>query len=169
MNKNKGFTLIELLIVISIVAMLSSIILNYLGSARNKGNDTQKIQSLKQVLIAINLYYQDNGYYAADTTALTTAAVKNGNRPYIISVPTSIIYNGLTDSTGGNCSATPTTCSYYHIAIPLSENTNRILVNDANIKQLTGDAVVNGKSDDCIGPDTNPPPGKCYDITPDHQ
>lgn len=44
MKNSKGFTLIEIMVVIAIVAALSAVVLAFLGSSRNKGNDS-KIQS----------------------------------------------------------------------------------------------------------------------------
>ena len=63
--KAKGFTLIELLVVISIIALLSSIVLASLSSARSKARDSQRIQEIKQIQTALELYRQDNGRYPA--------------------------------------------------------------------------------------------------------
>jgi type II secretion system protein G len=62
MNKN-GFTLIELLVVISIISLLSSVVLASLNDARGKARDAQRIQQLKQVQAALELYYSENGEY----------------------------------------------------------------------------------------------------------
>ncbi|MCD6568701.1 type II secretion system protein, partial [bacterium] len=42
-HKNKGFTLIEMLIVISIIALLASMILVGMGGARAKARDSRRI------------------------------------------------------------------------------------------------------------------------------
>ena len=64
----RGFTLIELLVVISIISLLSSIVLSSLNSARAKTRDIQRRVSLKQLQIALELYYDSNNSYplAAD-------------------------------------------------------------------------------------------------------
>ena len=63
-NKSKrGFTLIELLVVIAIIGLLSSIVLASLNSARVKARDAQRIASLKQVQLALELYYDDFDRY----------------------------------------------------------------------------------------------------------
>jgi prepilin-type N-terminal cleavage/methylation domain-containing protein len=62
-KKNKGFTLIELLVVIAIIGILSSVVLASLNIARMKARDSRRIQDLKQIKLALELYYDTNGYY----------------------------------------------------------------------------------------------------------
>lgn len=59
----RGFTLIELLVVIAIIGVLSSVILSSLNVARAKGRDARRISDLRQMKIALELYYQSNGSY----------------------------------------------------------------------------------------------------------
>jgi prepilin-type N-terminal cleavage/methylation domain-containing protein len=49
MRHKSGFTLIELLIVIAIIALLASIILISLGSARQQGADTRVVANIRQI------------------------------------------------------------------------------------------------------------------------
>lgn len=62
-SKNRGFTLIELLVVIAIISLLSSVVISSLSNARAKARDTQRIAILGQIRNALELYYNDNGYY----------------------------------------------------------------------------------------------------------
>jgi prepilin-type N-terminal cleavage/methylation domain-containing protein len=57
----KGFTLIELLVVIAIIAMLASIIIASLNSARAKARDSVRLADLRQVQTALELYATNNG------------------------------------------------------------------------------------------------------------
>lgn len=59
----KGFTLIELLVVISIISLLSSIVLASLNTARIKARDARRMEDLRQIRTALELYYDDNGNY----------------------------------------------------------------------------------------------------------
>ena len=58
--KQKGFTLIELLVVISIIGLLASIVLIALNDARAKARDAKRVADMKQLVTALNLYYNDN-------------------------------------------------------------------------------------------------------------
>ena len=66
---NRGFTLIELLVVIAIIGILSSVVLASLNSARAKGRDARRISDLKQLQLALELYYEANSslYPVANT------------------------------------------------------------------------------------------------------
>ena len=62
-NGRRGFTLIELLVVISIIGLLSSVVLASLNSARAKARDAVRKSDLKQIRIALELYYNEYGGY----------------------------------------------------------------------------------------------------------
>lgn len=62
MKKNKkGFSLIELLVVIAIIGVLSSIVTVSLNSARAKGRDAKRVTDVKQISLALALYYDACG------------------------------------------------------------------------------------------------------------
>lgn len=55
--------MIELLVVIAIIGMLSSVVLASLNSARMKARDARRIADLNQIKLALELYFDTNGYY----------------------------------------------------------------------------------------------------------
>jgi len=60
---NKGFTLIELLVVIAIIAILSTVVMAGLNSARQKGRDAKRLSDIKQFQTALELCYDVVGGY----------------------------------------------------------------------------------------------------------
>ncbi len=67
-NGKKGFTLIELLLVISIIALLSSIVLSNLKSSREKAEIARYQQEVGEFIKAIQLYKSDHGGLAPGDT-----------------------------------------------------------------------------------------------------
>lgn len=69
-NRQRGFTLIELLVVIAIIGILSSVVLASLNSARQKSRDARRIGDIKQLQLALEMYYDSNNGYPSSTAAL---------------------------------------------------------------------------------------------------
>lgn len=72
-KSQKGFTLIELLVVIAIIGILSSVVLASMNSARKKSRDARRQQDLKGISTALELYYDQNGYYPQGSGTAGTA------------------------------------------------------------------------------------------------
>lgn len=60
-----GFTLIELLIVIAIIGLLASIVMVSLNSARAKARDTKRVGDLRNLMTALEMYYDAHNFYPA--------------------------------------------------------------------------------------------------------
>ena len=67
--KQKGFTLIELLVVIAIIGILSAVVLVSLNSARQKSRDARRLSDVRQIMTALEIYYNDNGGYPTQASA----------------------------------------------------------------------------------------------------
>ncbi|KKT20611.1 MAG: hypothetical protein UW04_C0028G0004 [Parcubacteria group bacterium GW2011_GWB1_43_8] len=119
-KNSKGFTLIELLVVIAIIGILSSVVLASLNSARKKSRDARRVADVKQIQLALELYFDSNRQYPATVAAL----VAGGQIPLEPKDPiskASYSYAGLdTDSAAA-------TCESYHLAATLEESSNAAL------------------------------------------
>ena len=166
LRESKGFTLIELLVVIAIIGILSSIVLASLNSARKKGRDARRVADVKQLQLALELYYDANGQYptALDTAHLVTPG-------YIAAIPTdpsssstAYTYAGI----GG------TTCTSYHLGGVLETAGHSALSSDADGAAGTAcsgttqtpaasAADFNGTSAACT---TTAGTDACYDVKP---
>src|SRR3989338_572095 len=70
----RGFTLIELLVVIAIIGILSSVVLASLNSARKKGRDARRVADVKQIQLALELYYDAHSNYPSAPLSLQSYA-----------------------------------------------------------------------------------------------
>jgi len=74
-SNRKGFTLIELLVVIAIIGILSSVVLASLNSARTKSRDARRVSDMKQLQLALELYFDDNATYPVQAEGALPAAL----------------------------------------------------------------------------------------------
>lgn len=74
----KGFTLIELLVVMSILGVLITIMASGFRNAQLRGHDTQRKSDLKELSNALELFYQDYGYYPPSSGGYIQACPYSG-------------------------------------------------------------------------------------------
>lgn len=149
--KNKGFTLIELLVVIAIIGILSSVVLASLNSARTKARDAKRISDIKQIQLALEMYYDDNSSYPASTTVATL--VTPG---YIASIPTD-----PSDSGAYPYDQISSGTSYY-LGASLETN-HSVLSSDADNDGTNVDGPDDGPDADGCADETGE---YCYDVQP---
>ena len=139
-----GFTLIELLVVIAIIGILSSVVLASLNSARKKGRDARRVADIKQIQLALELYYDANSryptaaeYYSAGPP-VTSSLVTGG---FISAVPMDPLL--LTSYSYAALGAT--TCTSYHLGATLETTGHSAL--SADIDAAAGTVCTGGGTD----------------------
>lgn len=120
-NQNKrGFTLMEILVVISLLAILATIVVNSYLSTLKKGRDSRRKQDIEQIARALELYYADNNVYPdslvwgeplVNTTVVPTKMYMK-RLPEDPAKTTSLNYVYQTDDTG----------SYYQLYVCLEND-----------------------------------------------
>lgn len=157
-----GFTLIELLVVIAIIGVLASVVLASLNSARRKSRDARRIADIKQIQLALELFFDSNGGYP-----LTSGALAPANIPTVPTDPvgTAVVYpyGPYTNSTMGTACLAVSGCLYYHLGANLEEDTNPALRGDRDVDSgAVKGAAPAGVEDGCADE-----AGRyCYDVTP---
>jgi prepilin-type N-terminal cleavage/methylation domain-containing protein len=131
--RRRGFTLIELLVVIAIIGILSSVVVASLNSARKKARDARRVDDIKQLQLALDLYFDgQGGKYPAVLDDLKT----KGYMPQVPTPPspgdTAYKYTPLLS------------CTSYHLGITLEETGNIALTSDT-------DATAGTKATTCVG------------------
>ncbi|WKZ24630.1 MAG: FISUMP domain-containing protein [Patescibacteria group bacterium] len=97
-NKPKAFTLIELLVVIAIIGILSTLVVVALGNSRTSARDAKRLNDLKAMANALELYYANNNSYPEADNFSPGATFEAGGVVYMGKVP-----NNPTPHTDGGC------------------------------------------------------------------
>lgn len=144
-KKIKGFTLIELLVVIAIIGLLASIVLVSLNSARQKARDSRRLSDLRQVALALEMYYDNNnnaypivvGCTAANWAGTMTTCLRGtGAAPCNVSYMSSVPTDPLNNATYFYSYSCPTPGTRYVLRSTL-ENTSNVALNT----DVDGDAL----------------------------
>ena len=93
--KNRGFTILELLVVVAIIGLLTALVLISTTTARTKSRDARRLQDLREIETALNLYYQANGQFPTSVSSTTitgsdtfsTALTSGGFMPTVSTDP----------------------------------------------------------------------------------
>ncbi len=109
----RAFTLIELLVVIAIIGLLSTIAVVVMDKSRIAARDVKRKSDLRQIKLALDLYYDDNGHFpvvaspwaCSATTDLDTCSnarwlsLQTMLQTYITVLPADPINKNITDPT----------------------------------------------------------------------
>lgn len=126
--------MIELLVVIAIIGILSSVVLASLNTARQKSRDARRVADIKQMQLALELYYDsNNNAYPATTAPLAPT--------YIATIPK--------DPQGDAYNYAVSGTNYYHLGATLEDSGHAALNSDIDCNSIgtgcpAGVAYTNG-------------------------
>lgn len=169
LSNRKGFTLIELLVVIAIIGVLASIVLASLNNARKKSRDARRITDIKQIQLALELYFDGVGASNYPTATATCDATTNARGLEVLST-NNYIPQVPRDPQGGcylytSNSAAPRTT--YHLGATIEDTVNPALSGDKDCDSVDNVPVcVAGAT---YGPISTPFDGSAaavYDVIP---
>jgi prepilin-type N-terminal cleavage/methylation domain-containing protein len=76
-SENYGFSLVELMFVVTVLAIISTLVAVNLNSARIKTRDTQRVHDIQEIRSALETYYNRYASYPTAITAGQTFSVSN--------------------------------------------------------------------------------------------
>ncbi len=175
----RGFTLIELLVVIGIIGILSGIIIPNLNTAKESGRDAKRVADIKNIQVALALYYNDNLKYPNTTSSLaptymstvpTDPQPPNSPYPYTALVAAASCSGSLACTAGGGPAR-------YHLGAGMEQAGSSLLGQDDDraenhqigtqwfcVCDSTGQSF-HGDAPKCAGT-TAASPDSCYDVVP---
>lgn len=169
-TRTRGFTLIEMLAVIAIIGILSSIVITSLDNARKSGRDAKRVSDIKNLQIALSLYYNDYYKYPSGVSSGSLANTLVPN--YISAIPkdpngSAYKYVGLGTAANGNCDNINTPAITYHLgAVMEAQSGSYPDASGLGGYTACGDLVAGtdfpGHSPDCQTSDID---DFCYDVT----
>ncbi len=160
-KKNKGFTLVEMIVVIGIIAVITTVVLMSLDSARSQNRDKVRVADIKSIQLALEMFYNKNKYYPDSLWTGVTSLISSVDLPAEIKDPTNdtshkYVYVPINPRSG------VTMCRSYHLMATFENNMTEYLVQKANFNSMDP-AVV--KCGGASGVDASTAP-LIYDVKP---
>lgn len=123
-SDTKGFTLIELLVVVAILGLLATIVAVSLTGARGRARDGRRSSDLRQIELALELYYSAERQYPDDLGVLVGGYLNMATIPADPATGDTYCYAYGEDPEAEN------PIQYYHLGAVLENEDSDLLAED---------------------------------------
>ena len=154
-KNSSGFTLVELLVTIAIIGILSAVVLTSMSGARNQAKDGRRVSDIKQIQLALELYYDIHKAYPVDT-AMTGVL-------YVDPKPLNSFLKISKDPNGTDNYRYWSDGQDYHLGAVLQEYNSLVTEDDDAPAATFG---FDGATTDCASTGATGEAERCYDVTP---
>lgn len=150
-NSSRGFTILELIVSLAIIGLLLGVVMNGIANSRQKARDSKRVDEIKQLQNALQLYYNDNQSYPTtlDRDILVPIYIKT--IPKDPATGGDYLYAALFD---GN------TCGNYHLGATLEITPLNTGALETDFDAPASQGVCGGSNADFSGDDP------VYDVRP---
>lgn len=181
--EKRGFTLIELLVVVAIIGILVTIVTVSVGGSRERSRDARRVADIKNIQVALGLYYADNLRFPCGIydTATSPSCPVLFSGTYMSKVPTDPQDGSQYKLVALSPNTTPScvNANLYHLGAVLEQTNNTALNEDLDrvanptigattYGPCTSSIVTadfHGNAASCTGT-TAASPDPCYDTAP---
>lgn len=150
-NHSRGFTILELIVSLAIIGLLLAVAINGLAASKQKSRDVKRVDEIKQIQNALQLYHNDNQSYPATLSSELLVPVYIKTIPKDPATGNNYLYAALFD---GN------TCGNYHLGATLEITPPNTGTLETDFDSLTSADVCTGSNTDFDGADP------VYDVHP---
>ncbi|MEK7129361.1 MAG: type II secretion system protein [Patescibacteria group bacterium] len=150
-NSSRGFTILELIVSLAIIALLLGVVINGIAGSRQRTRDVKRVDEIKQLQNALQLYHNDNQSYPAtlDRDILVPAYIKA--LPKDPATAGDYLYAAL---------LVRSTCNNYHLGATLETVPPNTGVLETDFDAIASQDVCSGSNADFSGDDP------VYDVHP---
>lgn len=88
-SKKQAFTIIELLVVISVIAIIATLAIVFLRQARVNARDSKRLSDIRQIQVALELFYNEVGRYPNEEELSTNNSIEHNGSVFMNKIPSS--------------------------------------------------------------------------------
>lgn len=141
----------ELIVVVGIIAILTSVVLSNISTAKQRSRDAKRVSDVTQIKLSLELYFNRCNQYPATLTAAASNGCPSGITLDTFLSPMPLPPLGSAETSyNDKYSALNTNCTAYHLGATLENATDNSFRDDAD---ASAGSKCSGSNDDFNGTD----------------